>query len=102
MPRALDLSGRLQVGVDDRTFELTASGSSVRLEIGDFAPSLRSLRFVRSGGTLARRLGRVLAARAVTLVVTRNGRPIVELGAGVRSGRFARLLGFANVRLVRR
>ena len=51
---------------------------------------------------LARRLARELDARGLTLVVTRNGAALAELGAGVRASPLARLFGLAHVRLPKR
>jgi hypothetical protein len=99
---ALELTGTLQLSLDDVTIDVTAFGSRVRVEIGDFEPGRPTLRLVRSTSTLARRLASALDARRLTLVITRHGKPLVELGAGVRGGRLARALGFGRVRVHRR
>jgi hypothetical protein len=99
MGRGLEVVAALQMTVDDRTIDLTADGSLVRVEIGDLAIGRRSLRLATSGYVLARRLSRVLVASQMTLRVTRHGRRIVELGAGVRGGALARLLGISRVRI---
>lgn len=101
MARGLEVSGFLQVTVDDRTIDVTADGSRVRAEIGDLASGRPSLRHALSGLTLARRLSRLLDESAITLLVTREGRPIAELGSGVRGGALARFLRVPRVRIVR-
>jgi hypothetical protein len=99
MGRGLEVVATLQMTVDDRTIDLTADGSRVRVEIGDLTIGRWSPRLATSGFALVRRLSRVLVASQMTLHVTRNGRQIVELGAGVRGGAVARLLGIACVRI---
>ncbi len=101
MARGLEVSGFLQVTIDDRTIDVTAEGSRVCAEIGDIASGRPSLRLAIAGFTLVRRLARVLDDRALSLHVTRDGRPVLELGAGVRSGTLARIFGVSNVRIVR-
>jgi hypothetical protein len=99
--RGLEVSGFLQVTIDDRTIDVTAEGSRVRAEIGDMASGRPSLRLAITGFTLVKRLARALDDRALSLLVTRDGRPVLELGSDVRSGTLARIFGVRHVRIVR-
>ncbi|MBD5653857.1 MAG: hypothetical protein IAI50_01600 [Candidatus Eremiobacteraeota bacterium] len=102
MANVVEISGSLQLSIDEREIDVTAFGSRVRVEIGDLAPARPTFRFVRSTSQLARRLARALNERRLTLVVTRHGSPVVELGSGVRGGALARILGLGRVRVYRR
>lgn len=103
MHRDVEITGHLEIALEDRGIvDVTAHGSRIRAEIGDFTLARPGLRLVRSSALLARRLARVLAARALTLAVTRRGEPLVELGAGVEAHPLARLIGWARVRVHRR
>lgn len=96
----VEITGHLELTLDDdATIDVTAHGSRVRAEIGDFGPRRPSLRLVRSSAQLARRLSRVLDARTLTLSITRHGETLVEIGSGVRGGPLARLLGLSRVRV---
>ena len=98
----LELAGELVLTAETgRTIALTANGSRVRLEVGDVPKRRTTLRLLRSSLTLARRLSRALHDRSLTLVVTRDGEPLFEIGTGVTGGLLARLLGIACVRLYR-
>ncbi len=101
MARVVEVSGALHVTLDERTIEVTADGSRVRAEIGDIATGRPSIRLAASSFVLARRLSRSLDRSALTLVITRAGVEVAELGAGVRGGRLARFLGMPNVRVRR-
>ena len=94
----LDFSAALEIMLDDRTIEVTADGPRVCAEIAALDGVRPTLRMATSGIVLARRLSRVLDRSELTLVITRNGKPLAELGAGVRGGRLARLFGFSRVR----
>jgi hypothetical protein len=97
----LEVTGSVTLTVDGRTIEVTGTGTRVRAEIGGLDAGRPSLRLATSGYALARRLSRALDARALTVEITRDGRTVAELGAGVRGGTLARLLGIARVRIVR-
>ena len=101
MRRGLEVMGALRLTVDDRTIDVTAMGSRVRAEIGELPNVRPSVRLVASSFTLARRLSRALDATDLTLVITRDGRTVAELGSGVRGGALATMLGIARVRVVR-
>ena len=81
-----------------RRIALSAQGSRVRLEIGDLPPRRTTFRLLRSGFTLARRLSKALDDRSLTLTVTREGEPLVDLGSGVAGNLAMRLLGISRVR----
>jgi hypothetical protein len=102
MPRAIELSGRVRLTIDDRTIDVVADGTHLQAEIGDLDVRRPTLRLVRSGFQLARRLARTLDERKLTLDVTSGGRRVVSLGAGVRGPRFGRLFGLERVRMYRR
>jgi hypothetical protein len=99
MSGRLELSGALEVSLDDRTIAVTGSGPWVRAEIAALDGVRPTLRMARSGLVLARRLSRALDRAELRLVITRNGRTLAELGAGVRGGRFSRLFGLSRVRI---
>ena len=99
--RGIDVVADLRITIDDRAIDVTADGSSVRAEIGNLAAGRPTLRFALSGLSLARRVSRALDGAALTVVLTREGRPVAELGANVRGGVLARLLRIPNVRLIR-
>jgi antitoxin (DNA-binding transcriptional repressor) of toxin-antitoxin stability system len=73
----------------------------MRAEVGDLPVGRGSLRTVRSNYLLARRISRFLVRAALSVEITRHGRAVLEIGAGVRSSPLARILGIENVRLVR-
>ena len=99
----LEIEAALEITTSDgRTIELNAEGSRWRAEIGSLEVRRPTLRLVRSSFTLARRLSRLLAAQNMTLVVTRSGLPLAELGAGISGGPVAKLLGASRVRVYRR
>jgi hypothetical protein len=99
----LEIEAALEItSADGATIGLVADGSTWRAEIGSLEIRRPTLRLVRSSFTLVRRLSRILAARHLTLVITRSGRPVAELGAGVAGGLAARLLGASRVRVFRR
>jgi hypothetical protein len=103
LTRVLEIEAALEITTaDGRTIELNAAGSRWRAEIGSLELRRPTLRLVGSSLTLVRRLSRVLAAQNVTLVITRSGRPLAELGAGVSGGPVAKLLGASRVRVYRR
>lgn len=102
MVGGVEIVGHLELTLDDSSvIDVTAHGSRVRLEIGDLAPRRPTIRLVRSSATLARRLAKVLHARKLTLSITRNGAPFIELGSGVVGGPIARLFGLSRVRVHR-
>ena len=103
MRHDVEITGHLEIALEEnRVVDVTAHGSRIRAEIGDLARVRPGIRLLGSGALLARRLARVLAARALTLAITRNGEPLVELGDGIRSHPLARLVGLARVRVHRR
>ena len=96
----VEITGHLELTLDDHaTIDVTAHGSRVRAEIGDLGLHRPSLRLLRASAMLARRLSRLLHARTLTLTVTRFGEPLIDVGAGIRGGPLARLLGFSRVRV---
>jgi hypothetical protein len=101
VPFGLELTISLQVTLDDHTFEVTADGSRISADVGDLEFGRPTLRLGASALELARRLSEALAARSLTLTITRHGREIVELGAGVDGGSLARFLGVSRVRILR-
>ena len=98
---AVEIAGVLHVNVGNTTIDIVADGSQVRAEIVDLATCERTLRFVLSVHKLARRLSIALESRALTVIVLRHGRSVVELGSGVKGGALMRLLALPRVRLVR-
>ena len=97
---AVEITGHLELSLDDEhTIDVTAQGTRIRAEIGDFGANRPGLRLVRSSAMLARRLSRVLHARHLTLSITRNGASLVDIGAGVSGSPLARLFGFSRVRV---
>ncbi|GAC1398589.1 MAG: hypothetical protein NVS2B8_03020 [Vulcanimicrobiaceae bacterium] len=100
MTSDVEITGHLELSLDDdRVVDVTGHGSRIRAEIGELGPKRPGLRFVLSSAMLARRLARVLHARTLTLSITRNGEPLVELGAGVSGSPLARLFGFRGIRV---
>jgi len=96
----VEITGHLELTLDDaHTIDVTAHGSRIRAEVGDIGPKRPGLRFVASGAVLARRLSRVLHARTLTLSITRDGEPLVDIGAGVTGHPLGRLLGLSRVRV---
>jgi len=101
VPR-VEISGALQLELDGRRIDVAATGSHVSAEVGRLRAPRLSLRLISSSITLARRLARALDESGLTFTVTRAGRPMLELGAGVRSRGIAKLFGFRHVRIYRR
>ncbi len=96
----LEIEAALEITTaEGRTIELSAAGSKWRAEIGSLELRRPTLRLVRSSLSLARRLSRLLATQKMTLVITRSGRPLAELGSGVSGGPVAKLLGASRVRV---
>jgi hypothetical protein len=100
--RRLEIEGSLHVSLDERSIEIVAEGSHVRAEIAAFEVRRPSFRLLASSLSLARRLSRSLERRGLTLTVTRDGKPLAELGSGVRGVGVARLFGLSRVRVFRR
>jgi hypothetical protein len=101
--RTLNVEGRLDIaGEGGERIDVFAAGSVLRAEVGSYPVRRPTLRLVRSSMVLARRLSIVLEAQGLTLVVTRAGKPLAELGAGVMGGIAARMLRMPRVRLFRR
>ncbi len=99
----LELDGKLQItGTEGEAIVLFGEGSRLRAEIGSLSAPRPTLRLARSGAKLVRRLSKVLARRKLTLLVTRSGVPLVELGSEVRGGLAERIFGMSRVRLYRR
>ena len=99
----LEFEGELQITAQDGgSIDVSASGSRVRAEIGTFSLGRPTLRLVTSSVVLARRLATVLERESITLVITRDGKPVAELGAGVKGGLAARLFRMPRVRMHRR
>ncbi len=84
------------------TIDVSAEGSTVRAEVNLPEPRRPTLRLVRSSVVLARRLARMLDRQNLTLLVTREGKPLADFGAGVEGGLGARLLRMRRVRFYRR
>lgn len=102
-PFVLELDGKLQItGTEGEAIVLFGEGSRLRAEIGSLSAPRPTLRLARSGAKLVRRLSEVLARRKLTLLVTRSGVPLVELGSEVRGGLAERIFGMSRVRLYRR
>ena len=100
MPSDVEITGHLELTLEDEaTIDVTAYGSRVRCEIGDLASRRPTLRLVGSTAVLAKRLARLLDASALTLTLTRNGKPFADLGSGVRGGPLASILGFSRIRV---
>ncbi len=91
----------MRVNVGNATIDIVANGSHVRAEIVDLPTWQPTLRLVLSVHKLARRLSIALESRALTVIVLRHGRSVVELGSGVKGGALMRLLALPRVRLVR-
>ncbi len=91
----------MRLTVDDRQIDVTCRGSSLSAEVGDLTFGKMSLRKARANYSIARRLSRFLVRASLTVEITRHGRTILQLGAGVHANPLARILGIANVRLVR-
>ena len=99
----IELDGELQItGAEGDAIRLVGEGSRLRAEVGAVTAVRPTLRLASSGVTLARRLAKVLAQRNLTLLVTRSGVPVIELGAQARGGIVERLFGMPRVRLFRR
>jgi hypothetical protein len=99
----LELEGLLRItGEKGETIDLTGEGSRLRADIGSLSVRRPTLRLVRSSLVLVRRLARLLTQRKLTLLVTRAGDPLVELGAQARGGVVERLLRMPRVRIFRR
>lgn len=99
----LELEGDLEFTAENgHRIALSAHGSNVRLELGPVPGQRTTLRLLRSSVTLVRRLSRVLQNRSLTLVITREGEPLIELGTGVTGQAVARLFGMSRVRFYRR
>jgi hypothetical protein len=101
VPR-VEVSGALQLELDGRRIDVAATGSRLSAEISSLAAPRPTLRLIASTLTLARRLSRTLDEFGLTFALTRDGRPVLELGAGVRSHAIAKLFGFRRIRLYRR
>jgi hypothetical protein len=99
--RRIEVSGALQLSLDDRTIEVSGSGSELRAEVAGLRVRRPSLRLVASSVLLSRRLSQSLARRGLKLTITRHGAPFVELGFGVPGAPLRRLAGLARVRLLR-
>jgi hypothetical protein len=91
----------VRLTVDDRHIDVTCRGSSVSAEVGDLPIGKMSLRTAKSNYFVARRLSRFLVRASLKVEITRHGRTVLEVGAGVHASPLARILGIANVRLVR-
>jgi len=98
MQRALHFDGNLQISDGRREYTVVGSGTGLRAEIGDLRTDVFSLLRMGVSVQRARRLSRELVRRGLTLVITRKGIPVAELGAGVRAGFLARLIGFPHLR----
>ncbi len=95
------MSGALLINVDGQDVALCASGSDIVVEVRRPRALLR-----QAGSPLrGRRIARTVAARlndlGLTLTVSRNGVPVVMLGAQARTTVLGRLLGVRNVTLLR-
>jgi hypothetical protein len=100
---ALEIDGLLHItGEFGERIDLLGEGSRLRAEIGSSRVRRPTLRLLRSSVVFANRLAGVLARQDLTLVVTRRGKPLVELGAGVRGGIAERFLRMPRVRIFRR
>ena len=89
-------------GAEGESIALVGEGSRLRAEIGTLSTGRPTLRLASSGLILVRRLAKLLARRNVTLLITRFGVPLIELGAEARGGLAERLFGMSRVRLFRR
>lgn len=101
MPR-VEVNGALQLEFDGRRIDIAATGSRLSAEVSSLEAPRPTLRLIASSMTLARRLSRTLDEAGLTLTLTRDGRAVLELGAGVRSRGIAKLLGLQRVRVYRR
>jgi len=99
----LEVDGSFELtGSNGESIALIGEGSRIRADIGSLSTGRPTLRLVRSGVIFLRRLAKLLARRNLTLLVTRSGVPLIELGAAARGGFAARLIGLSRVRLYRR
>jgi hypothetical protein len=94
---SLNVDGQLQLSNGERNVTLTAEGSRIQAEIGDFPTDFFSLLRLGVNVKRARLLSRQLQALKMTLVITRDGVSLAELGSGVRTGPLARLRGLLRL-----
>jgi hypothetical protein len=90
----IELNGSLHVTVDDQVIEVVADGKAIRAEVSRPRRVIRSLGSPATGRVLLRALALRLFASGMTLTVTRNGAPLLRVGAGIRptlSGRLLRI-----------
>lgn len=97
----VDAQGSLRIdGPTGRSLALMAEGDTLRLELPGW-PEARAM-MPRSFGARGRaigQLGHVLSACGLTLSLESAGKPVLQLGQGVRSSWLARLLGLAPARI---
>lgn len=99
----LEIDGMLQItGTGGESIAVSGEGSRIRADIGSLATGRPTLRLIGSSLVLARRLAKALARRELTLLITRSGTPLIELGSAARGGFLERLLRMPRVRLYRR
>jgi len=97
-----DVSGALLINVDGQDIAVCASGSDIVVEVRD------PRRFLRQAGSpmRGRRIVRAVASRlrelGLTLTVSRNGSPVLMLGAQARTTLLGRLIGVKNLTLLAR
>ena len=104
MPDALmpvDAQGSLRIdGPTGRALALMAEGDTLRLELPGW-PEARAMmpRSSALRGRAVGRLGRALEAYGLTLSLESAGKPVFQLGQGVRPTWLARLLGLGPARI---
>lgn len=90
----IELNGSLHVTVDEQLIEVVADGKEIRAEVARPRRVLRSLGSPATGLVLLRALALRLFESEMTLTVTRNGSPLLRVGAGIRptlSGKLLRI-----------
>jgi len=90
----IELSGSLHVTIDEQLIEVFADGKEIRAEIARPRRVIRSLGSRATGRVLLHALALRLFESGMTLTVTRNGAPLLRVGAGIRptlSGKLLRI-----------
>ncbi len=97
----VDAQGILRIDAPTgRSLELVASGDTLRLELPGW-PEARAMlpRSVGARGRAVGRLSELLSGLDLMLILESAGKPVMQLGAGVRPSWLARLLGLAPARI---
>lgn len=77
----IELNGSLHLTVDDQLIEVVADGKDIRAEVARPRRVVRSLGSLVKGRAILRTLAMRLFETGLTLTVTKNGTPLVRVGA---------------------